>query len=65
MKKWGYTQWKSILIGEGKQLRTIFDLCMEGERQRGTHPRTWWWDQEINVDLESEEDSSSGVSEDH
>lgn len=45
--------------------RPIFDLCMEGERQRGTRPRKWWWDQEINVDLESEEDSSSVVSEDH
>ncbi len=45
--------------------RPIFDLCMEGERQRGTRPRKWWWDQEVNVDLESEEDSSSVVSEDH
>lgn len=45
--------------------RPIFDLCMESERQRGTHPRKWWWDQEIVVDLESEEDSSSVVSEDH
>ena len=45
--------------------RPIFDLCMEGERQRGTHPHKWWWDQEVNVDLESEEDSSSVVSGDH
>jgi len=45
--------------------RPIFDLCMEGERQRGTRPRKWWWDQEVDVDLESEEDSSSVVSEDH
>ena len=45
--------------------RPIFDLCLAGERQRGTRPRKWWWDQEINVDLESEEDSSSVVSEDH
>eukprot|EP00985_Skeletonema_marinoi_P006129 scaffold2657_cov155-Skeletonema_marinoi.AAC.9 len=44
--------------------RSIFDLCRNGERRRGTSSRRWWWDQPINADLESEEDASSVVSED-
>ena len=44
--------------------RSIFDLCRNGERRRGTSSRRWWWDQPINADLESEEDTSSVVSED-
>jgi hypothetical protein len=35
--------------------RSIFDLCRNGERRRGTSSRRWWWDQPINADLESEE----------
>ena len=44
--------------------RSIFDLCRNGERRRGTSSRRWWWDQPINADLESEEVASSVVSED-
>ena len=43
--------------------RSIFDLCRNGERRRGTNSRRWWWDQLIIADLESEEDASSVVSE--
>ena len=25
--------------------RSIFDLCRNGERRRGTSSRRWWWDQ--------------------
>eukprot|EP00984_Skeletonema_dohrnii_P025742 scaffold14923_cov149-Skeletonema_dohrnii-CCMP3373.AAC.3 len=25
--------------------RSIFDLCRNGERRRGTSARRWWWDQ--------------------
>ena len=25
--------------------RSIFDLCRNGERRRGTSSRGWWWDQ--------------------
>ena len=42
---------------------SIFYLCRNGERRRGTNSRRWWCDQLIIADLESEEDASSVVSE--
>ena len=42
--------------------RPIFQLCMEGQRKRGSSPHCLRWEQQLDVDLESDEDSLSGVS---
>ena len=30
--------------------RSIFRDCMDSERKRGSVPRLWWWEQEMNLD---------------
>jgi len=57
-----YIDWKRKTIGVYIRERSIFDLCRNGERLRGTSSRRWWWDQPIDANLEREEDASSVVS---
>ena len=35
--------------------RLIFSFCSEAERWRGTAPCQWWWEQSMELDLESGE----------
>ena len=30
--------------------RSIYTACTEAERQRGSAPRKWWWEQELSLD---------------
>ena len=32
--------------------RPIFDFCLEAERLRGTSLRQWWWEQQMDLELE-------------
>ena len=44
------------------RVRPIFQLCMDGQRKRGSSSHALWWEQQLSEDLESDEDSLSGVS---
>jgi len=35
--------------------RPILEACRQGERQRGSMPRQWWWEQPMNLDGEDDE----------
>ena len=44
--------------------RPILDECREAERQRGSPPRLYWWEQEMELDLseeEEEDDDDDGI----
>jgi len=41
--------------------RPIFNLCLEGRRWGGTSPRSYWWDQPMDLDLVREAVSATGV----
>ena len=41
--------------------RPIFDFCMEAGRLRGTSPRQWWWEQQM--DLEEAREAAGAASE--
>ena len=30
--------------------RPVYEACVGGERQRGSAPRKWWWEQELSLD---------------
>ena len=44
--------------------RTIFELCMDGRRRQGTIPRTYWWEQPMDLDLARGAFPAPGVADD-
>jgi hypothetical protein len=32
--------------------RPILEACRHGERKRGSHPRQWWWEQAMCLDID-------------
>ena len=44
--------------------RPIFELCMDGRRRQGTIPRTYWWEQPMDLDLARGAFPAPGVADD-
>ena len=44
--------------------RPVLQECKEARRQRGTAPRTYWWEQELNFTLDNERQGDADIVED-
>ena len=45
-----YIQARRQMIATYVAMRPIFTACTGGERQRGSMPRQWWWEQPMCLD---------------
>ena len=45
-----YIQVRRQTIATHVATRPIFTACVEGERQQGSMPRQWWWEQTMCLD---------------
>ena len=44
--------------------RPVLQECREARRQRGTAPRTYWWEQELDFTLDNERQGDADIVED-